>query len=335
MANKTKTTIKIIITCLSIGTLYFIFKNKIKDAIGIILEAHMLTIIWALFLFLGVNIFSAIRLKCIFAMHGIHISIFKSFKLNYIGYFFNIFLPSSIGGDIAKGYYAFKYANKKAQSFISVIMDRIIGLFSVVTLCVLSVLLFYKEIKSDLVLFIVGLFFLFALLIFVLFTNRRFSMWFKNIDISFLPKSFMVKLKEIYFLIYECKKHAKYALIAFIASVIFQLISIYCQYLLAVSMGIEIPLMTFYILIPIVYIFSMLPSINGLGVREGAYIYFFSFYIAHEKAIALSLLADVLLYSCSLIGLLFYVMHKEVSIGDLKSSGVNINEFSFKEEEER
>jgi len=65
-----------------------------------------------------------------------------------------------------------------------------------------------------------------------------------------------------------------------------------CQYLLARGLGLNVPLAAFMLCVPIANVFASLPiTLNGLGVRETAYLVLFSLAgIAKADAIALSLL---------------------------------------------
>jgi uncharacterized membrane protein YbhN (UPF0104 family) len=75
-----------------------------------------------------------------------------------------------------------------------------------------------------------------------------------------------------------------------------------CQYLLALGIGIDAPLTLFLLCVPIAGVFASLPlTINGLGVREGAYLVLFGMAgVDRTNAIALGLLW----FACTTIGAL-------------------------------
>ena len=93
-----------------------------------------------------------------------------------------------------------------------------------------------------------------------------------------------------------------------ILSVIGQGVGVFVLYLLAVALGARPPIIYFYILVPVVHLLSMLPSLNGLGIREGAYILFLKRFIGRENAAALGILWLGLLFLLSLIGGLIYLL---------------------------
>ena len=331
MNKKVSFALKISVTIVGLGLIFILLRNKLDEVFGIIRNCNILIFIYALLTYAIVNIFAAARLKVVFFMQQIKKSLWRTWKLFFIGYFFNLFLPSSVGGDIAKGYYAYKYSGEKDRAFLSVIIDRIIGLFSLVFLSTVAVSIFYTRINNPVVLIIVLLMFAASILILLFFTFKRFASLFKFLQLPFLPKKLFVKIHQLYLLVYECKKHKRLASIAFLYSIVFQLITISTNYILAQAMNIPISLGTFFIFIPLVYIFSLFPSINGLGVREGAYIYFCSYFTSTENAFALALMADVLLYSCSIIGLILYMFHKDVTYKEIKTTSMKLDDVEITE----
>ncbi len=57
------------------------------------------------------------------------------FRINYIGYFFNNFLPGSCGGDIARAYYFARYdSTTGARNAGAVVIDRLAGVTALVIL---------------------------------------------------------------------------------------------------------------------------------------------------------------------------------------------------------
>ena len=89
-------------------------------------------------------------------------------------------------------------------------------------------------------------------------------------------------------------------------SVIVQSVLAVCQYLLARGIGIDASLTLFLFCVPIAGVFASLPlTVNGLGVREGAYLVLFGMAgVDRTNAIALGLLW----FACTTIGALPGVM---------------------------
>ena len=74
---------------------------------------------------------------------------------------------------------------------------------------------------------------------------------------------------------------------------------------------------------PIVSIITLLPSINGLGVREGSTVVFFGGLIGKEHALAISILMIVVLLITSLIGGIVYAVSPQfkMKLKEIKIEG--------------
>jgi hypothetical protein len=70
------------------------------------------------------------RLDILLKGEKLYIPFIRIIELSYIGFFFNNFMPSSLGGDIVKGYYVGKSTGSKAKAYIAVFLDRLTGLFT-------------------------------------------------------------------------------------------------------------------------------------------------------------------------------------------------------------
>ena len=66
---------------------------------------------------------------------------FEAFRLTYIGFFFNIVVPGLTGGDVVKAVMvARRHPERKAAAAISVLVDRLIGVFVLALLGALTIL---------------------------------------------------------------------------------------------------------------------------------------------------------------------------------------------------
>ncbi|HIC88234.1 MAG TPA: hypothetical protein EYP04_02370, partial [Anaerolineae bacterium] len=90
----------------------------------------------------------------------------------------------------------------------------------------------------------------------------------------------------------------------------FQLMLAGINYAIFRALGREVALVYCLLFTPIIMAISMLPiSINGLGVREGAYSYFFGLVaVTATEAVAASLLFFILVTLASLIGGLIFAL---------------------------
>lgn len=85
----------------------------------------------------------ALRLTWLFRPQGLHLSLRMSLQLTVVGFFFATFLPGSAGGDIAKLFYATREnSGRKTEIITIVILDRVVGIFSMLLLPLLFAPLF-------------------------------------------------------------------------------------------------------------------------------------------------------------------------------------------------
>jgi uncharacterized protein (TIRG00374 family) len=65
---------------------------------------------------------------------GVVLPLRRVFVLNMVGNFYNTFMPGSTGGDVLKAIYAARQTSNRAAAVMSVIIDRILGLLTLVIL---------------------------------------------------------------------------------------------------------------------------------------------------------------------------------------------------------
>jgi uncharacterized protein (TIRG00374 family) len=71
-------------------------------------------------------------------------------KLTLIGIFFNFAMPGGVGGDIIKGYYVVRaQPGRKFDSAMTVLMDRVFGLYMIVVIASFSMLLGFQQLWSS------------------------------------------------------------------------------------------------------------------------------------------------------------------------------------------
>lgn len=75
------------------------------------------------------------RWKVVLRLVDIDMPFIVSARLSMLGQFFSTFMPGSVGGDLIKAVYvARRYPKKRAHSVMTVLLDRIMGLFALVVL---------------------------------------------------------------------------------------------------------------------------------------------------------------------------------------------------------
>ncbi len=300
---------------ISIGLLLilcFFMRDRFDELFDTIRSVNIGLFLLTLTVAICIIIIHAFRLKCLFEIQGIYFSGIEAVKLAFVGVFFNNFMPSTIGGDVVKLYYAKKRAKNFIEPFSSIIMDRIVGLTALTLLGTLALFFGPEFIKNNTAKLIILFFFLLIIGFFILLFFKGFTAKLVCLCRVFKLVKFerwIVKLVET---ISRFSKSSK-VLYALFCGLIGQVMIIFCVYLLSRSLSLNLPIATFYVLIPVIQIVSVLPSINGLGIREGAFVYFFKDLMAPEYAVALSILYLGLMVPVSIAGGFIYMFFGRIN----------------------
>jgi uncharacterized protein (TIRG00374 family) len=84
------------------------------------------------FILMGATIMTGvIRWQTVLKVHGLDMPLQRTTQISLIAHFFNSFLLGSVGGDVLKAYYVARETHhKKTEAVVTVLVDRIIGMFS-------------------------------------------------------------------------------------------------------------------------------------------------------------------------------------------------------------
>ena len=296
-----KTAFVVLKVAVSSAFLYFVLaKTGYAKVLGVLGGIKLSAFVSAVLLYIFAQYISTLRWKLLLPPG---LGTRKLFSLYMIGSFFNIFLPGIIGGDAVKGFYLYQATGDGSLSLASIFMERYVGFVVLIAICVVAFPFGYTYLHGagvewvlpvTLVSFVVG-----SLLFFRLRIGSR---------VNFVA--------QIYanFSLYRNKRGviAK----ALFLSVFVQLAIIIAVYILSLGLGQHTPLLAFFIYLPLITLFSMLPiSISGLGVREGAFVVLFGLAgVRPEAATAISLSWFITMSAGSLLGLVEYVKYKKERI---------------------
>lgn len=230
----------------------------------------------------GVGIaISSYRLQVLLQAQGVKLSIAQICKANLIGSFYNQLLPSTIGGDVVRGYWlsnarGFNNSEKVSArpiilSFTVIGVDRFVGVIGVLLTGSLAAMVSPAAIrqspglKSVMYCALIGAA---ILALSPLVPARSVGRWFFSIP---LLRNLREKAAMVYNALKEYRSSKRQLLVAFILSVCLQSCVIIQYWLLVNALELAVPFLSLAVLVPVVDVVSMLPlSINGIGLREGA-----------------------------------------------------------------
>ncbi len=306
--------LRLAVSVFFIGLLFFVMRDELPRIVETLRDAdkRLLALGTAIF-FLGVLVL-AVRLRLIFAAEDVKLSLVNAVNLTFVGYFFNNFLPTSVGGDIVKALSAARVTGQAAKSVTSVLMDRIFGLFTFVLIPSISFLFVANEIGSRMVPIVIYSFLFFSVFCFFLLFNRGLARRFSFVESLLARVRLADKARRIYDGLHAFKNHKATVVEAMGLSLVGQSISIYVLYLFARALHAEPSALYMFMLVPVVHLISMVPSLNGLGIREWAYVVILQAHLGSHAAAALGILWLGLLLLLSLIGGVVYLVRHDYHV---------------------
>jgi len=301
---------------ISLGLLAFLFSRiDMGQLLRVLSLAHPSYLILILLgYFLG-QLISSVRWALLARPLGFRNSL-KDFTVYYfIGMFFNLFAPSTIGGDVGRVFYLARgEAKVDGQSWtgpttcalVSVVADRTIGMAVLVWMGAMALVMFPMYSIPWVIRYLtlaLALGFVLAWAVLPLlhrFLKRKENSLGKNLG----------RALETF------GRNQPIILQAILLSLVIHLIQAWIQVLLGRALDLEIPWSYSFILYPLVGLFSALPiSLNGIGLREGGYLFLLQkIDVSSEKAIAFGLLWFLIVVLESLIGGVVFIASRSRSV---------------------
>jgi uncharacterized protein (TIRG00374 family) len=222
-------------------------------------------------------VISTIRWQCLLRAEGIRVPLWRLTLVYFQGAFFNLFLPTLIGGDIVRGYFIYKLTQGHDASLASILLDRLSGFAAMLLLAVGALAVASGTLRDPQVTaLILGVVALFAGLLLVLLNSRLLDRATGLLRLLGLMR-FQAKLQGMVDALRRYRRHRRALGQAFGLSLLLQALIIVTYYLIGAGLNLGVPLMYFFLFVPLITCLSMLPvSVAGLGIREGGVIYFFA-----------------------------------------------------------
>lgn len=229
------------------------------------------------------------RWKILLDVAGVRVSIKSLYVALLYGQSINQILPSSIGGDSTRVAYLWKrYDHQRAESLSSTLLDRMLGLSALILIASIN-LPFVREFNPLQKITGVTIFGLIFLLFYGSFMGKLDFIIKGILGFQKIPDFFRSPMVRVWHVFQEFRNEKRGVLKAFFISLLTQSIMIFIQYFTFLLIGMDIPLMKLFLVIPIVTLIVALPiSIGGIGVREAALVRFLD--ITNDTVLSFSLI---------------------------------------------
>jgi glycosyltransferase 2 family protein len=269
---------------------------------------------------------------------SVYIGFWTAVKLNFLGLFYNNFMPGSVGGDLVRAWYVTRHTDRKLQAALSVFVDRVLigllGTFLIAVCCYFFYLHGRIEIPAlvtktgyqkaamligAVLLIIVA----FVLVVLFLFPKGRTILsrawlYLKSASIRILKK---LKNAAVMYL-----KKPGTILITLILTILSQLLTISAFWYLGRNLGVDAGLVYYYFIFALTWVFGAIPvSVGGAVVVEGLLVVLFNVFcnVQNEPAVALALAQRLVWMLISLPGAIIHLAGAHLP----KDFSVDYNEF--------
>ncbi len=235
----------------------------------------------AIALYLACQVMSAWRWRLIARVNSIPGPFREYLAYYFVGVFTNLFVPGLIGGDTARALYLGRRHDRLAAAIASVVVDRGIGLLALFWFAAGCALTMRSVTLPPSMLHVT-----------VTIGAAALAGWLTSPLLARLAPHLGGRLAGFAEPVLPYMRHPAALIPAIILSLLLQAVLAACQYLLGRGLGLHTSLATFMLCVPIANVFASLPiTLNGLGVREAAYLVLFGYAgLARPDTIALGLL---------------------------------------------
>ena len=274
-------------------------------------RAQIEPILLGVLLYMAGQAVSSWKWQILLAPVRLEVPYLKVLAFYFTGMFFNLFLPTIVGGDAVKALLLARATGAPARATMSVFMERNVGLCALLIVAIAA-----AELAPPVELFGMSL----RLLTWVLAAGYAAAnvvlmsplvYRFADRVIAATP---LARLRHRADSLYQAIVPYRSAPARILATVglsfIFQAIVIAVVFLNAQALALDVPLAAVAVFVPLVSLAGMVPvSVNGLGVREALYILLFGrIGVPVETAVSLALLYLAVTFLASLPGGVAYLM---------------------------
>ena len=234
-------------------------------------------------------VISTFRWQRLLLAEGIRLPLWQLILVYFKASFYNLFLPTLIGGDIVRGYTIYRITQGHDASLASILADRLSGFAALVGIAMVALAVGYRQMRDPQAAgMILTVAVVFVAVVTLLLHNRMkdgASSVFRTVGLT----RFQVKFQAMVEALQRYSRHRRVLGQAILLSVLLQSLIIVTYFWIGTSLNLGIPMAYFFLYVPLITVAAMLPiSVAGLGVRESSAVYFFA-KVGVESAAALTM----------------------------------------------
>jgi len=288
---------------------YLLSRVGLANVVEVIRSAstNYLYLLVALAIYFGAITLGSFKWQILLKAQGIGVPLGNLLSFTFEGLFFGNFLPTNVGGDLVRGYDLARHTLLPAETAVSVIVDRMLGLIAFVFVAaVMALLVVYSAGQAALwqvavaaSAVLLGLCAVLALML----SNRLRQRVRRLFEIPLL--STLAPLYDRLSMALSAYRRSYAALaLAFCISIGVLTIGSVVNYLISLSLGGGISFLHIFLFTPLITFVLLIPiSLGGIGLNQSAYVFFFNLVaVPEEKSLAMSLIMQAIIIISSLPG---------------------------------
>jgi hypothetical protein len=278
------------------------------DIADLIAGANVLLLLLALLLYLAAIAIGALKWAILLRAQNISVPFLDLLAYTFAGLFFGNVLPTNVGGDLVRAYDLARHTGYMEQSAISVLIDRLVGLTAFLATAVLMAVLAALTLTDNagMETIVVAAVIVFALFIaaFSLLLSRRFMLRFALLLDRPLLRAVEPIFQRVFVALQIYRQSYRALAQAFALALTGVFVTALTQWLISEALGLGISLFYFMLFNPLIAFVLLVPlSINGIGVKEAAFVFFLGLVgVSQAAAFSLSLVFTAIIVLSSLPG---------------------------------
>ncbi len=320
MKDKLLTVAKIVIT---IALIAYSFSRVDLALVGAQLATTRIwLVVLALLVYMGAIALNGLKWWVLLRAQNVSVPLAAAIQYMFVGFFFNNLLPANIGGDVMRGYGMARYTDRTAETAVSVVVDRMVGLFAYMSAAAVASIVVVSvtgrsELRPLVVAAVVALAAI-ALALAVLLSRRLHALISRLFQLPLLaPMAPLFESVSVAFEAYRFRYRA--LLLAFLIAMAGLMASNIANWLLFQAEGGGVSLLFISLFNPLIALVLLLPiSIGGHGVIQNAYPFFYGLVgVPVTQALATSVLMSFLIILGSLPGAVFWLRNRRLNADEV------------------
>src|SRR5574337_145507 len=235
----------------SVALLALLLSRTDLQAIGTLFRSlHIPIFFGSIFLYLIAQLLSTIRWNCLLQAEKIYLPFWRLILLYYEGMFFNLMLPTAIGGDLVRGYQVSRLTERREASLASILVERLSGFAALAIIACIAIIPAYAHVNDPLIVWLMagsaaGMVALIASLL----SDRLQALFFRLLHGVGLGR-FHDTAHRLYEAVQQYWTHRRALLVALGLSLILQSMVITIFFLISQALNLSVPLRYFFLFVP-------------------------------------------------------------------------------------